>query len=80
MIAIIQIVIVALIFKFKINYRIIGKIFLFAIGVFTIGYFTKDLPYEWAINFLIMISASVLWAFITRVLNLKSIYHIIKYG
>ncbi|MDQ3193185.1 MAG: oligosaccharide flippase family protein [Bacteroidota bacterium] len=80
MIAVMQIVIVALIFKFKINYILIVKIFLFTVGVVVIGYFSKYLPYEWGLNFVIMVGISVLWAFITKVLNLKSMYHIIKYG
>ncbi|HET6245757.1 MAG: oligosaccharide flippase family protein [Bacteroidetes bacterium] len=80
LIALIQVVLTALIFKFEINFKLIAKIVFFSIGVVALAFFSKILPFGWITNFLIMVLTSVLWAFITGVLNIKSMYHIIKYG
>ena len=79
-IAFIQVVIAGLIFKFKINYTLISKLLLFSAGVIGIAYCSTILPFNWILKFLLMVSLSVVWAFITRFLSIRSIYRIIKHG
>ena len=75
---ILQIIVALSIFKFRINYKYLGKLVLFIGGVFLISYFSKRLSWDWTINILIMAITSVLLAFILRFLNLKELYHQLK--
>ncbi len=78
--AIIQVVIAQRMFKFRVNYRLINTLIMFAIGVVAINYGSKMLHFNWIINFIFMVGASGLWAFITGIINLKSIFRLLKYG
>jgi len=78
--AIAQVLIVQYIFRFKVNYRLLFTIFFFATGVIVINYFSKMLQFSWMVNFIIMVLSSLLWAFITGLLSLKSMFRIMKYG
>jgi len=48
--ALIQVLIVQYIFKFRVNYRLLITLVVFTIGVGAICYFSKLLPYQWTIN------------------------------
>ena len=78
--AFIQVLIAQNVFKFKINYRLILTLIVFISGVILINYFSKSLHHNWMVNFVIMVSASVIWAFAIRMLNIKSMVRILKYG
>ena len=78
--AIIQVILAQRIFKFRINYRLINTLIVFTLGVIVINYGTKMLQLNWMINFVIMVACCGLWAFVSGVLNIKSIFRIMKYG
>ncbi len=78
--AIIQVIIAQRMFKFKVNYRLIYTLIMFAIGIIAINYGSKMLHSNWIINFVFMIGASGLWAFISGIISLKSIFRLLKYG
>jgi O-antigen/teichoic acid export membrane protein len=77
--AVIQVYIVFKIFKFRINYKLLFLLVLFAGGVILIGIISKDLPYNWMISMTIMVLFSVILAFGIRLIKIKNIYQIIKY-
>ena len=80
--ALIQVFIAQKAFKLKINYRLLLTLFLFIIGVILINYFSHTVHYDnkhWMPNFVIMVMACGIWAFATRLLNVKSMVRILKY-
>jgi len=78
--AMIQVAIVQKIFKFKVNYRLINIFLTFLIGVIAINYGSKMLHFDWMVNFCIMVVACALWAFITGIVSIKSMFRLLKYG
>lgn len=78
--ALIQVLIAQNVFKFRINYRLILTLIVFITGVILINYFSKLLHPNWMINFVVMVCASGIWAFAIRMLNIKSMVRILKYG
>lgn len=76
----IQILIVQNIFRFRINYRLILTLIVYIAGVIIINYFSKNIHENWMVNFLIMVIASGILAFVTRLINIKSIIRILKYS
>jgi O-antigen/teichoic acid export membrane protein len=78
--ATIQVAIVQKIFKFKVNYRLINIFLTFLIGVIAINYGSKMLHFDWMVNFCIMVVACGLWAFITGIVSIKSMFRLLKYG
>ena len=73
------------IFKFKVNYRLIGAFILFTIGVVTINYFSKTMHFHmlstnnWYVNFSIMCAACGIWAFVTGMISIKAIFGFFKF-
>ncbi|MCX6296802.1 MAG: oligosaccharide flippase family protein [Bacteroidetes bacterium] len=78
--AIIQVVIAQRIFRFKVNYRLINTFILFTIGVVALNYGSKLLHFSWMVNFAIMVVSCGLWAFITGIISIKSMFRLLKYG
>ena len=78
--AAIQVIIAQRIFKFRINYRLINTFIMFAIGVVAINYGSKMLQFNWMVSFVIMVGACGLWAFVSGMISIKSIFRILKYG
>jgi O-antigen/teichoic acid export membrane protein len=78
--ALIQVLIAQSIFKFKINYRLILTIIVFLAGVILINYFSRLINTNWMINFVVMVGGCGIWAFAIRMLNIKSMVRILKYG
>lgn len=78
--AIIQVIIAQRIFKFKVNYRLINTFIMFTLGVVALNYGSKMLNFNWMVNFVIMVAACGLWAFVSGILNIKAIFRIMKYG
>ena len=78
--ALIQVAIAQRIFKFKVNYRLINMFITFTVGVIAINYGSKMLPFFWMVNFALMVTACGLWAFITGIISLKSMFRLLKYG
>jgi len=77
--ALIQVLIAQSVFRFKINYRLILILIIFIAGVILINYFSKNINPDWRVNFVIMVAACGIWAFASRVLNIKSMLRIVKY-
>jgi O-antigen/teichoic acid export membrane protein len=67
------------VFNFKVNKRLLIAIFTFIAGLVLINYFTFNLTAQWMVNFIIMLIFSGLLAFITGMVNPKSILRFIKY-
>lgn len=77
--AIAQVLIAKKIFNFKVNKRLLVALVFFIFGVVSINYLTLHLTKQWMFNFAIMVIASGLWAFVTGMINLKSVLRFIKY-
>ncbi|MDD5569833.1 MAG: oligosaccharide flippase family protein [Bacteroidales bacterium] len=76
-----QVFYVQKIFKFKVNYKLLGLLLLFIAGILYINYISKNyLHFKWVVNFLIMVISSVIWAFAIRIISIRAIYNILKYG
>ena len=67
------------VFKFKVNKRLLVALALFIMGLFFANYFTLHLTQQWMLNFTIMLIFSGLLAFVTGVINPKSVLRFIKY-
>lgn len=78
--ALAQVLMVQHVFKFKVNYKLLITLSVFVIGVVVFNVISKSLSGSWIINFFLMLSASILWAFIIRLISLQSILRVIKYG
>ncbi|MCC6838057.1 MAG: polysaccharide biosynthesis C-terminal domain-containing protein, partial [Bacteroidia bacterium] len=77
----IQVFIAQKIFKFKVNVRLINTFIVFTVGIVGINYATHELlNFHWMIRFSIMVATSAIWAFITGIISLKSMFRIMKYG
>jgi O-antigen/teichoic acid export membrane protein len=77
--ALVQVYLCYKIFKFKINKKLITSLLLFILGLVFINYFTLNLTTNWKLNFFIMAIFGGLLAFVTGMLNPKSIIRFIKY-
>lgn len=78
--AIIQVIIAKKVFHFKFNYKFIFTLTAFIIGVLFVGYLSTLLKTNWIIQICVFSGVSVLWAFTIQLINIKSIYNIIKFG
>src|SRR5262249_34856569 len=77
--ALAQVFIARNIFNFKTNYRLIIALVFFIFGVVCINYLSLHLSSEWMLNFSVMVACSGLWAFVTGMLNIKSVFRFLKY-
>jgi O-antigen/teichoic acid export membrane protein len=75
--AIAQTILAVHILKLKINYRMIGKLIVFIAFVIASGYFSLKIS-NWVIGYSIMVASGVLFAFVTRLINLKALVQIIR--
>ncbi len=78
--AIIQVIIAQRIFRFKVNFKLINTLIMFAIGVVAINYGSKLLNFNWMVSFVIMVTSCGLWAFVSGIISIKGIYRMMKYG
>jgi O-antigen/teichoic acid export membrane protein len=84
--AIAQVLIVQNKFKFKINYRLLTTLFVYIAGVVAIAnlmhtYLLRaNHPSGWIPGFLIMAASSLAWAFAIRLISIKGMFRIMKYG
>ncbi|HEX7583623.1 MAG TPA: oligosaccharide flippase family protein [Prolixibacteraceae bacterium] len=75
--ALAQTILAVVILKLTINYRILGKLVLFVVFVLLAGYLSRQIN-TWYFGYGIMIISSLLFAFITRLINLKALTQIIR--
>lgn len=76
--ALAQVLIAGKVFSFKINYKLIAVLFLFIVGVWGIGFISKELFKNWHVGVFTMIGASALLAFGVKLIDLKTLYQVIK--
>jgi O-antigen/teichoic acid export membrane protein len=67
------------VYNFRVNQRLLIALFLFVAGLFFVNYFTLGLTTRWMVNFVIMLIFSGLLAFVTGMVNPKSVLRFIKY-
>jgi O-antigen/teichoic acid export membrane protein len=79
-IATIQVLLVCKMFRFRNNYILLGRIIIFTLSVILIGYFTHSLSFDWKINFIIMIFSSIAVSLFIRLLSIKHLFNVLKYG
>lgn len=72
-----QTMLAVVIFKLNINYRLIGKLLLFTVFVIVVGNLSLKIQ-TWYLGYAAMIAASLLFAFVTRLINLKALAEIIR--
>ncbi len=77
--AITQIALSARIFRFRINYKLMGILIFFIASLILVGYFIKTLDISWILGFCMLISFGMIMGFITRLINLKTLYKIVRY-
>jgi O-antigen/teichoic acid export membrane protein len=65
-------------FRFRINYKFLGVLIFFAISVVLVSYFSKQMPYHWMVNLSGMVFISLVIAFLTRLISLRSLWKILK--
>ena len=77
----IQVFIAQKIFKFRVNVRLLSMFLMFIVGVIAINYITHSLlHFNWIINFVLMVITSGIWAFVSGLIKIKSIFRLLKYG
>ncbi len=76
--AIVQVILVQRIFKYKVNLRFISTIFVFIAGLLVISYFSRMLFDNWMYNIVVMLAASMLLAITLGLLNLKGFVKILR--
>jgi len=75
----IQIYFAVKIFKFKFNVKLIMSLCIFISGIIAFNFFSRSFTANWLINFGMMCVFCGLWAFVSGLLNVKSIYRFVKY-
>ena len=87
--AIIQVLLATSIFKFRANTRLLISLIIFTSGVIIFNYVShslaknehfKNSTYFWVLCFGLMCLASVIWAFVIRLISLKSVFRFVKYS
>ncbi len=73
-----QVILAVVIFKLKPNVKFIFQLLMFVGIVAVFGTISKNID-NWFYGYLSMISASVLFAFLLKLFNLKDLYRIIRY-
>ncbi|MFW5706384.1 MAG: oligosaccharide flippase family protein [Bacteroidota bacterium] len=79
-IALIQVLLVCHMFRFRKNYLFLAKLVVFIPGVVALGYYSRGFGFSWHINAGIMIVAAVLFSMLIRLLSPRNLFHVLKYG
>lgn len=77
--ALVQIILSVKIFKLKVNYKLLSMVFAFTLGVFGIAKFYSFLSIPWYYGFFLVIITGTLLAVVTRLLNIRDLFSIIRY-
>lgn len=75
-----QIIIVQRVFRFRINYTFLGQLIGFVAGCVAINWGMKGLPYPWGVQCLAAAGGCVFMAFALRLISIKNILNILRYG
>ena len=76
--AIIQVAIAQRIFRFAINWKYISTLVFFAVGVIAINWIAKFPALDWRVAFVVAGMASVIWAFVLRLLSVGGFLRLMK--
>ena len=77
--AIVQVIFAQKVFKFKVDYRFLSSILIFAVGVIIINIFSKHfIEDNWIYNFIGMVILSIVFASFLKLLNFKSLLTLIQ--
>ena len=76
--AIIQMAIAQQIFRFTINWKYIFNLLFFAGGVVVLNWFASNVTWDWRIAFVVAGIASVIWAFVLRLLSIGGFLRLMK--
>jgi len=76
--AIMQIIIAVRVFDMKRDNSFVIKLIVFFIGILIIAFLSKLISNWWLLNFVLMTILAFVWAFITKLISIKSIYSIVK--
>ena len=79
-IGIIQVYLVYRIFKFKVNYPFLTRLAIFFMISVLINLLSLRLPFDWKVNFVLMVVSCFASAVITGLLSLKKLFTVLKYG
>jgi len=79
-VALVQMLVMQKIFKFKMLYKLLGTLAIFAIGVIALNYLSLRLPFDWRLSFVLMGGASCIFAFAIGLLNVKGFFSVMKNG
>ena len=67
-------------FEFRYNFKLIGTIILFIATSILINYYVYYLPINWIARLLIAAGSCFVVAIATKLIAIRNIYHILKYG
>jgi O-antigen/teichoic acid export membrane protein len=76
--AIAQVIVAQRIFRFRINYRFLLTLMVFAAAVVFLGLLTMRLPFEWKINLLLMLIGSAFLIPVLRLIQIKELIRILR--
>ena len=65
-------------FRFKIDYRFIISLAVLIISVVVFNSISKTLPFRWQVNFSVMLAASLIAAFLLKLINIPEIIRLLK--
>jgi O-antigen/teichoic acid export membrane protein len=78
--ALAQIIVAAIIFRFRINYRLIIQLLIFTTVIILTSIFVRRMTIFWPYQFIIFLSISIILAFLLKILDLQSLYKLIRFG
>ena len=78
--AIAQILLVQSLFKFRKNFSFLFKVFIFLVSIIGISFFSKEITSNWMLNICIAALGSFLVAFGLKIISIKAMHNIVKYG
>lgn len=78
MMAVLQVILCTMYFKFKVDYKYVTRIIAFPLGLALAGYFTWRILDDWLIGLLILGTCSILLAAILKLLSIRYFIDIIK--
>lgn len=78
--ALAQILMVQILFRFKINYRLLGSLVIFVCGTIAINHLVSGIDIGWVSRFIISASACFSLAFLLRLISIRNLINIVKFG
>lgn len=78
--ALAQVLMVQRLFKFKINYRFIISLGLFTGLITAILFLSRGMTTNWLLNFIFSVALSFIIAFATKLISIRGLFRILKYG